>query len=54
MTSNFTQAFDQLLGLRTHYEDLRTSGAPLADRAAALQQLHDKRAELAAPRALTS
>ena len=53
MNAQFSKAFDQLAGLRAHYENLRTSGGPLADRADALQQLHRQRAELAYIRALS-
>ena len=53
MNAQFSAAFEQLAGLRAHYEDLRNSGAPLANRADALNQLHRKRAEMAYIRALS-
>ena len=47
MNTQFTKAFEQLAGMRARYEDLRLNGAPFADRADALAQLHRQRAELA-------
>ena len=47
MNAQFTKAFNQLLGLRSHYEDLRTSGGSFEERAEALQTLHRQRAEIA-------
>jgi hypothetical protein len=51
MTATSTTAFNELLGLRTHYENLRVSGGSFEHRSDALNALQAKRAELAALRA---
>ena len=53
MNTQFTKAFEQLAGIRARYEVLRINGAPFADRADALEQLHRQRIELAYIRRLT-
>ncbi len=52
MNARFDKALNQLLGLRSRYEDMRTNNGPMADRASAIQELHRARAEVARLRSI--
>ncbi len=47
MTTTFEALLAELGRTRSHYEDLRGSNGPFADRAAVLTRLHSLRAEIA-------